>query len=148
MSSGLEASTFTLLPPVPPDAEVVTVAEPPIGIDTTTMNPVFCAPERSLNAVAKIAASRHPADKVADRMFERSPAASMVCTKLPVRLARANGSGEPTEMRLRAFGGRALVNTDALIAFATDSERSANEVTSNGFVVSVCSCCRAVTDAR
>ena len=51
------------------------VAPPPIGIETPSMNPVFFVPERSLNAVAKIAASRHPPDKVADTMFERSPAA-------------------------------------------------------------------------
>src|SRR5262249_39538361 len=112
------------------------------------MKPVFFVPERSLNAVAKSATSRHPPDKLADTIFERTPVASMVCTKLPVRLARANGSGEPTEMRLKAFGGRALVNTDGLIALATDAERSTNELTSNGFVVSVCSCSREVTDAR
>src|SRR5262249_41680861 len=147
-SSGLMASTFTLEPPEPPDTEVETVAESPNGIESPTRKPVFFTPVSVVNAVAKIDASRHPVDRVADRMSERSPFASMLCTKLPVRLARPNGSGAPTEMRLKAFGGRALVNIDVLIALVIDAERSTNELTSNGLVVSVCCCRRAVTDAR
>src|SRR5262245_3371406 len=117
-------------------------------METPTMKPVFFTPERSLNAVAKIDASRQPADRVADTIFARSPVASMVWIKLPVRLARANGSGEPTEMRLRAFGGRALGKSTVLIALVIDAETSSNEPTSNGFLVNACCCNCAVTDAR
>src|SRR5579883_346931 len=147
-SSGLTASTLTVLLPAPPDTDVDIVAESPKGMESPTMNPVFFVPATDVNAVANTDMSRHPPERVAETMSERVPIASMVWTKLPVRLACAIGSGVPTEMRLNAFGGRALVNTDELTVCATEEESATNELTSNGLVSTACCCNRAVTEAR
>src|SRR5450631_2190117 len=101
---------MTLVPPVPPDTDVDAVAESPIGIESPTRKPVFFWPSTVVKAVAKRDAWWGRAnDKVAVTMFDRLPVASLLWIKLALKLALSKGSGTPTDIRLSALGGCALV---------------------------------------